>query len=345
MNDTTDPILLEQDASASVSDIADTEVETLPDQEQAELAPQEPEAEVILNPRLARLEEKARSREQAEVETSVAAEPEPEVVQQPELPVHMGEDGRAYVRTKVDGEEGEVPLEKIVADYQKGVSSDQRLRNTVKKEQDLAARELKLQQREKHHLSSDADVQTAPSGQDVQTGADQADPLDTIREAVLYDNEDAQQKVRDMFGQKPQQEPAPAVDPIQVAQQVRDINDHERQVDEVRNDENYSDIFTDAAAMQELDQYSAVLIEQEPTLTVAENLRKAGDMYKMRTGQSIQKPSSEPELPTRRQAKQALSGQSVPASTQRAQVSSPTPKPQTRAEALAEMKRSRGLLA
>ena len=334
MNDTTDPILdNNQDASADAMTSNDEGVTDNFNDEQVQAEALEPEN---TDPRLAALEAKAQRNHAPEEEPEVI----PEVHQEPDLPVHMGEDGIAYVRTKVAGEEGEVPLSKVLAAFQKDAAGDKKLREAATRQLQLDARERELQQQLQPPPGVEAP--NALSGQDVQPEGE--DQLETFKNALLYDDADAAEKVRSLLSKNNTQQPANPLDTTQVARDVIAINEQQAQIDAVRNDENYSDIFTDPAAMRELNGYSGMLRDNEPGLSVEENLRKAGDMYKMRTGTYVA-PNVEPNPETfqqqRRGAKRVNASRNVPAGNQRAQVSAPTQQPETKAQILAQMRQER----
>ena len=129
----------------------------------------------------------------------------------------------AMVRVKVDGKEMEVPLEEVVAEFQKGKTGDQRLAT--------AAQQLRVLEQERQSFQQ---LQTQLQAQTAQPSAAAAPDVDgavqKVAEALVEGNpETATEALKELVTTlSGRQEATPPVDPNAIASQVKNQLDTEK---------------------------------------------------------------------------------------------------------------------
>ncbi len=141
-----------------------------------------------------------------EPEVEVAAEPK---VVEPESPVYQDDDGKWVVTRKVNGIDEVVPFSTVMADHQKGIAGDRKLREAAIRAQELDVREKRLndvlEQNQSEHVSTSRN-----------------DLIKAYRQAI-YDgkDEEADKAMEDLLSIGTNvPEPAPAIDPNVIVDEV-----------------------------------------------------------------------------------------------------------------------------
>jgi len=118
------------------------------------------------------------ARRQAEqVKTEPEPEPEP-IVEPEELTIDLVDakgntikvPASARYRAKIDGQEVEVPFDKITRSYQVGAAADQRLERATKKEREVEAREKEINERRKSLTAQEESMAEKMKAKDEQAG-------------------------------------------------------------------------------------------------------------------------------------------------------------------------------
>lgn len=246
-----------------------------PELEERHPASEPVEPEPIVDERLSRLE--AISRKNRGIDAPMEPQPqqEPVVRQEPvvqhetvvdeapdELPVWRSDEGVLKARLKINGSEVERDYDDVIADAQKVSAADERFRAAaaIAKENEMLKAQLAQSRTQLPH-----DVGVSGLPHDVQQGI----TSETLNQAVLDGDEQAQQRLLSRLNQPPLNE-------AQIAANIKQQIEVDLAIEKVSNaDTVYKDILNDDIYRDIADRFSQQFAMEEPHLTAAENITKA----------------------------------------------------------------------
>ena len=244
----------------------------------------------------------------------------------------------ARYKAKLDGEEAEVDIDRVTRSYQKGAAADKRLEEAAKRAKELEQYERTLAQRLQEVRQKEAAVQRPPR----QRG-DLKEQAQKLYSAVLDEVDDPVAAIAEaLAGLSPDEdEIARVVEERTLAKTSNLLSERERRAAELAAEtkrnaanqwfvDNYADIVEDKHLLGRAMQMGAERLKEDPTGDYQKMVKSIGDELREWSGKTLSqqtRKAPKPTIPTPR------SGQ-VP--------KKPEPKPQTRADILAEMKSWRG---
>ncbi len=315
------------------------------------------EVNPAIDPRQAHLNELAeRRRKEREAENAEhIQEPEPEVIAAedegeppanppPEEKDYFERDGKLYLKTKVDGEEEEVELTRLKADYQKYRAGDKRLARAAAEEKRLKDYEQQLFLREqamKRPKQESKPPEKSGASDDVE--AEVGEALDAIYSG---DDEKARKALAKLVAGR-QQPTQRGITPDEVDQRVRQatqaaIAQQEQQravrdaVTKFRSE--YDDIASDPELFGMADRLTLEVAQEQPDLEPYQIMQEAGD--RVRAWLKKYK-ANDSGMSDRTQRKRQAMG-TVPGANRTASLGKDEPPPKTRHDVVHEMKRQRG---
>lgn len=275
-------------------------------------------------------------------EQHAAAEPEPAATPETKSaePQRLSEDDLAklLVKTKVDGEERELPVAELVKSYQKDSAASRRLEDAVRRQRELDTREAEL-------AAKEAALQQPHNPPDVPAPSADADALARqVYDSLLDGDENKAIESIKMLMQSGRSDATPSqpIDPAEVVAEVRQQIRTEAAMEQFGRD--YSDIVADPYLAQVADAYLEQELQDGNELSVA--LKKAGDSTRVwlqqKTG-STSTASQQEQVDEKLAHKQELDN--PPAAFTR-QGHEPVPietTPEAAGSVIAEMRKARGL--
>lgn len=281
--------------------------------------------------------------EEQEVEEQPGAEEQPD--EEEEGIDFYTPDGRtirvpksARYKAKLDGEEAEVDIDRVTRSYQKGAAADKRLEEAAKRAKELEQYERTLAQRLQEVRQQEAAAKRPPRER-----GDLKAQAQKLYSAVLDEVDDPVAAIAEaLAGLSPDEdEIARVVEERTLAKTSNLLSERERRAAELAAEtkrnaanqwfvDNYADIVEDEHLLGRAMQMGAERLKANPNGDYQEMVRSIGDELRKWSGKTLSQQTRtkpKPTIPTPR------SGQ-VP--------KKPEPKPQTRADILAEMKSWRG---
>lgn len=282
-----------------------------------------------------------------EVEAVSAPEPAPPVTQPapsaPDVPVYL-KGGQYFTKLKVNGQEQEVPYERVRATMQKHVAADQRLQHATDllrkaEERDRVTRENETRLRQR--------VSQPPQGAE-----DTDEDLKAVAQTVinkLLDGE-AEQAADDLVKMIKGRRAAPAPDIGEIEQRataraLETIEQRDFQKDIERGNtlfvEKYPEIMADPDLFLLADQKTIEIREEFPYLSPSEVMLRAGEEV---VKKFVRRPA-EPTAATsavRNERKQGLKPMPRPASARKQAPAPQAPPMSTKESYLAEIRKARG---
>lgn len=287
--------------------------------------------------------EPERPTEEQEVEEQPEAEEQP--AEEEEGIDFYTPDGRtirvpksARYKAKLDGEEAEVDIDRVTRSYQKGAAADKRLEEAAKRAKELEQYERTLAQRLQEVRQQEAAAKRPPRER-----GDLKAQAQKLYSAVLDEVDDPVAAIAEaLAGLSPDEdEIARVVEERTLAKTSNLLSERERRAAELAAEtkrnaanqwfvDNYADIVKDEHLLGRAMQMGAERLKANPNGDYQEMVKSIGDELREWSGKTLSQQTRtkpKPTIPTPR------SGQ-VP--------KKPEPKPQTRADILAEMKSWRG---
>jgi hypothetical protein len=281
--------------------------------------------------------------EEQEVEEQPEAEEQP--AEEEEGIDFYTQDGRtirvpksARYKAKLDGEEAEVDIDRVTRSYQKGAAADKRLEEAARRAKELEQYERTLAQRLQEVRQQEAAAKRPPRER-----GDLKAQAQKLYSAVLDEVDDPVAAIAEaLAGLSPDEdEIARVVEERTLAKTSNLLSERERRAAELAAEtkrnaanqwfvDNYADIVEDEHLLGRAMQMGAERLKANPNGDYQEMVRSIGDELRKWSGKTLSQQTRtkpKPTIPTPR------SGQ-VP--------KKPEPKPQTRADILAEMKSWRG---
>ena len=282
--------------------------------------------------------------EQPEVEKQPAEEVDEQPAEEEGIDFYTP-DGRtirvpksARYKAKLDGEEAEVDIDRVTRSYQKGAAADKRLEEAAKRAKELEQYERTLAQRLQEVRQQEAAAKRPPRER-----GDLKAQAQKLYSAVLDEVDDPVAAIAEaLAGLSPDEdEIARVVEERTLAKTSNLLSERERRAAELAAEtkrnaanqwfvDNYADIVEDEHLLGRAMQMGAERLKANPNGDYQEMVRSIGDELRKWSGKTLSQQTRtkpKPTIPTPR------SGQ-VP--------KKPEPKPQTRADILAEMKSWRG---
>lgn len=244
----------------------------------------------------------------------------------------------ARYKAKLDGEEAEVDIDRVTRSYQKGAAADKRLEEAARRAKELEQYERTLAQRLQEVRQQEAAAKRPPRER-----GDLKAQAQKLYSAVLDEVDDPVAAIAEaLAGLSPDEdEIARVVEERTLAKTSNLLSERERRAAELAAEtkrnaanqwfvDNYADIVEDEHLLGRAMQMGAERLKANPNGDYQEMVRSIGDELRKWSGKMLSQQTRtkpKPTIPTPR------SGQ-VP--------KKPEPKPQTRADILAEMKSWRG---
>jgi hypothetical protein len=244
----------------------------------------------------------------------------------------------ARYKAKLDGEEAEVDIDRVTRSYQKGAAADKRLEEAARRAKELEQYERTLAQRLQEVRQQEAAAKRPPRER-----GDLKAQAQKLYSAVLDEVDDPVAAIAEaLAGLSPDEdEIARVVEERTLAKTSNLLSERERRAAELAAEtkrnaanqwfvDNYADIVEDEHLLGRAMQMGAERLKANPNGDYQEMVRSIGDELRKWSGKTLSQQTRtkpKPTIPTPR------SGQ-VP--------KKPEPKPQTRADILAEMKSWRG---
>lgn len=244
----------------------------------------------------------------------------------------------ARYKAKLDGEEAEVDIDRVTRSYQKGAAADKRLEEAARRAKELEQYERTLAQRLQEVRQQEAAAKRPPRER-----GDLKAQAQKLYSAVLDEVDDPVAAIAEaLAGLSPDEdEIARVVEERTLAKTSSLLSERERRAAELAAEtkrnaanqwfvDNYADIVEDEHLLGRAMQMGAERLKANPNGDYQEMVRSIGDELRKWSGKTLSQQTRtkpKPTIPTPR------SGQ-VP--------KKPEPKPQTRADILAEMKSWRG---
>ena len=244
----------------------------------------------------------------------------------------------ARYKAKLDGEEAEVDIDRVTRSYQKGAAADKRLEEAARRAKELEQYERTLAQRLQEVRQQEAAAKRPPRER-----GDLKAQAQKLYSAVLDEVDDPVAAIAEaLAGLSPDEdEIARVVEERTLAKTSNLLSERERRAAELAAEtkrnaanqwfvDNYADIVEDEHLLGRAMQMGAERLKANPNGDYQELVRSIGDELRKWSGKTLSQQTRtkpKPTVPTPR------SGQ-VP--------KKPEPKPQTRADILAEMKSWRG---
>lgn len=310
------------------------------------VAPEEKQEE-IKDPRLAEMEriavknrgnQKEKEAELFGAEEKVEAKAEAESKEK-DKPVDsvFQEDGVWMTRTKVDGEEQNVPIDDMKARYQKDVAAEKRLEQAAEKMRQVELREQQLyayEQQLRQQPSQDA-AGSAPSDNDAQN-----DAIKKAVEAIYSGEEDAAQKALQEAIASSGRDQQQVATPEQIIADVESrIAARSAEQDRVRAVEKFSKEFPEIAEDRDLwevaDKHTIKIYEENPDATMTEIMMEAGKRTREWFG------VKSPAQTAKAERKRSSAANTVSGVNARASLGEDAPRPLTPSEIIEEMRSAR----
>lgn len=244
----------------------------------------------------------------------------------------------ARYKAKLDGEEAEVDIDRVTRSYQKGAAADKRLEEAARRAKELEQYERTLAQRLQEVRQQEAAAKRPPRER-----GDLKAQAQKLYSAVLDEVDDPVAAIAEaLAGLSPDEdEIARVVEERTLAKTSNLLSERERRAAELAAEtkrnaanqwfvDNYADIVEDEHLLGRAMQMGAERLKANPNGDYQEMVKSIGDELREWSGRTLSRQTRtkpKPTIPTPR------SGQ-VP--------KKPEPKPQTRADILAEMKSWRG---
>ena len=238
----------------------------------------------------------------------------------------------------MDGEEAEVDIDRVTRSYQKGAAADKRLEEAARRAKELEQYERTLAQRLQEVRQQEAAAKRPPRER-----GDLKAQAQKLYSAVLDEVDDPVAAIAEaLAGLSPDEdEIARVVEERALAKTSNLLSERERRAAELAAEtkrnaanqwfvDNYADIVEDKHLLGRAMQMGAERLKEDPTGDYQKMVKAIGDELREWSGKTLSQQTRtkpKPTIPTPR------SGQ-VP--------KKPEPKPQTRADILAEMKSWRG---
>lgn len=259
-----------------------------------------------------------------------------------EEPEQEAETSPAMVRVKIDGQETDVPLQQVLAQYQKSNAADMRLEEAAKKHRQLAEWEAKLRQYEQDRTQT-SDTPKA-SSTDAPTGVNE-DTVAALAKALQYDGEDEvkaalkgvlEQFKKEASPNKPDIDPSAIASAVEAKLQAKAF-EQARIAAVQRFNSEFQDIAADPALHALADAETVRLFNDGHSRDPWEILRQSGENVRAWRGRISNVGASEDH---RVEAKRMATR--VPTQRTMRGTLAATEKPETRADVFAEMRRARG---
>jgi len=288
------------------------------------------------DPRLAAMENIAKSVRKDE---KVKEEPQQEEVEEPaepESPVFL-KDGVWMTRAKINGEEVEVPVDEIKTRYQKDTAAEKKLEQAAERMRAIEQREAQLREYEQRlsqqQPSSDA-ARSAPSGNDAQNNA-----VKKAIEAIYSGDEDAANEALQMAiasgrNQQVKQDATPEqlMSMMESRLEAREAErDRLRAVDKFRKE--FPDIAGDPDLWEVADRHTLKIAQENPDMSIGDVIIEAGKRTRSWFGKL--QPSQKQER------KRDTAGMAVNGVNARANLGEDEPRPMTSSEIIAQMRERR----
>lgn len=285
-------------------------------------------------------EQAAHGAEDPPKEDATPAE-EPVVSPESQAPAFQDADGNWMMKVKIDGTEQTVPISEVQTNYQKGAAADARLRQASdrakeldRREQQLRATEQAMAQRAKQPTPSKPDAKVVSDAESNLAEAIYSGDQNMVTEAIGKFREVVTEQIQSAQATAPQTK---ELDPGQIAQLVENrIAVSSAQAQFAKD---FAEVKADPFLEELADRESSRLLTEEPHLTPAENLQKAGEFAMKWLDSKRPAPKDTPDpAATRTERKRQTAG--APTGT----VRSPSEaEPQvTHGSILDEMRRARG---
>ena len=321
----------------------------MPDQEgaiQTDVPVEEPKEPVKSRRELA-YEAIVEARAAERPETVVEAEPKKEEPNEPMIDLVDAKGNAiripasARFKAKIDGQEVETPIEQMTRSYQKGAAADRRLEEAGRKQRELEAKEASLSQREQAFLQ-----QMNALNQKKEEGALSKDGFeekaDKLLAALTMDDDEARKAVVDVFKSLSPNVPVDesalmekATRNALAAIEQREAQKRQAQLEadrlaaNARFEKDFKDVIEDPIAYAAAAKLANAKWAERPDAAPWEIASEVGS--EIREWKKASLPEKRRELPS-------ITPRTVSA---RASIGR-DPKPQTRGDILAEMKKSRG---
>ncbi len=276
----------------------------------------------------------------------------PEDDDEPDSPLFY-ENGQWMTRVKVDGETKTIPFDRLQAAAQKMEAGDKRLEEANRLQREIEERERRLREQEAQRPPEQPPTQGADgqAGTDTGQSEDVKDLARQYHDALLKGEDD--EVTNDLLARiaTANRQQQPEVDVNEITRKVEErVAERQRQIDEERQQaerqaavntafesfkSEFEDVANDPQLMQIADQFTITVSSEHPTYTPLQVMREAGK----RTRQWLKEKSGTNDQDTRRQRKR---NQKTASGSGARQPGKPEPKPKTRADALNEIRASRG---
>ncbi len=272
------------------------------------------------------------------------------------------QEGKPFVKLKVDGKEVEVPFDKALQQMQKHSAADKRLQEAAIQRKDVEAREKNVRENEQAFMSNMQKQSSPPESQatdvDDQTLLEQAKG---IVEDIVDDENAAAAKLVDFFKQvQSGVAPQPEVDTQAIVDEaVNKVRETFSAEDQAKDDEearisfknDYPDVFANDAIYKVVDALSTQIFNEHPEWTTREILEETGRVAretKLSKAQTSQGDNPTPNANTpanvdigRQNRKEQLVV--MPRKTNASQGQPAAPERQSSSDAILQMRKARGL--
>lgn len=257
---------------------------------------------------------------------------------------YVKRDGKVYLRTKVDGEEGEVELSKVKSNYQKYMAGDKRLAEAADREKQLQIYEQQLFLREqamRQRQQESEPPKNSGASDDVEAN------VDAVLEAIYSGDDDTAKKALANLVAGRQQPTQNAITPDEIDQRVlrttqATIAQMEQQRELKSASQKFRSEFNDIASDPKLfgmaDELTLEIAEANPDFTPYQIMQEAGN--RVREWLSTFK-SSDSGMSDRTQRKRQAMG-AVAGANRAASLGKDAPPARTRSNVIEDMKRQRG---
>jgi hypothetical protein len=247
----------------------------------------------------------------------------------------------AKYKAKVDGAEQDVPIEQLARSYQKGASADKRLEEASKALKDIEAKQRELTDKERAFIDSQQVLEQKKESGEISTKDYRATARDLLSALTDEDEDDPEGRIAEILsGLSPRQT---VIDTDQIAEKalarIREreesirVNALEKESLEANKkfEDEYQDVISDPIAYDAAKSLAARKWAERPDARPWEIASEVGNEIRVWKG-TVQTPSQQ----TRQ--KPVTTPKTV---SSRASINT-EPKTETRADILAEMKKSRG---